>query len=88
MGKRLEEVSILALHVILIFIEFTNRFFQSELQPDSIRGPVHPSACLSVPVSLWRGFVDKITSTIVGEYRRVFYNYPGPKNEQCHTQTV
>ena len=29
-----------------------------------------------------------LTSTIVGEYRRVFNNYPGPKNEQCHTQTV
>ena len=28
-----------------------------------------------------------LTSTIVGEYRRVFNNYPGP-NEQCHTQTV
>ena len=22
-----------------------------------------------------------VTSNIVGEYRRVFYNYPGPKNE-------
>ena len=29
-----------------------------------------------------------LTSTIVGEHRRVIYNYPGPKNEQCHTQTV
>ena len=29
-----------------------------------------------------------LTSNIVGEYRRVFHNYPVPKNEQCHTQTV
>ena len=29
-----------------------------------------------------------LRSTIVGEYRRVFYNYPGPTNEQCHTQTA
>ena len=50
--------------------------------------PVRLSVCPPVPVSFWRGFVDNITSTIVGEYRRVFYNYPGPKNEQCHTQTV
>ena len=33
--------------------------FQSERQPDSIRGPVRPPACLPVPVSFWRGFVDK-----------------------------
>ena len=26
-----------------------------------------------------------LTSIIVGEYCRVFYNYPGLKNEQCHT---
>ena len=29
-----------------------------------------------------------LTSTIVWEYRRVFNNYPGPKNEQCNTQTI
>ena len=48
---------------------------------------VCPPACLfqlaSEEVSL-----TMITSTIVGEYHRVFYNYPGPKNEQCHTHTV
>ena len=45
-----------------------------------------PPACLfqlaSREVSL-----TIVMSNIVGEYRRVFYNYPGPKNEQCHTQT-
>ena len=53
--------------------------------------PVRLSACLSVcPFQLASGEVSLtiLTSTIVGEYRRVFYNYPGPKNEQCHTQTI
>ena len=50
--------------------------------------PIRRFACLparlSVPVSFW----TILMSTIVGEYPRVFYNYPGTKNEQCHTQTV
>ena len=53
--------------------------------------PVRSPACL--PACLFQlasGEVSLtiLTSNIVGEYRRVFYNYPGPKNEQCHTQTV
>ena len=57
--------------------------------------PPYTWVCLSVclPVCLFQlasGDVSLtiLTSNIVGEYRRVFYNYPGPKNEQCHTQTV
>ena len=42
-------------------------------------------ACLSVPVSFWRSFVDY---TNVYHCLGVFIYYPGPKNEQCHTQTV
>ena len=34
------------------------------------------------------GSLTILTSTIVGEYRIGFNNYPGPKNGQCHTQTV
>ena len=49
-----------------------------------------PSVCL--PVCLFQLASGEVSltilmSNIVGEYRRVFYNYPGPKNEQCHTQT-
>ena len=29
-----------------------------------------------------------LVSNIVGDSRRVFYNYSGTKNEQCHTQRV
>ena len=29
-----------------------------------------------------------LTPSIIGEYCRVFYNNPGPKKEQCHTQTI
>ena len=32
--------------------------------------------------------LPRLASTIVGEYHRVFNNYPGPKNEQCHTQCL
>ena len=43
-----------------------------------------PPACLPVcQFQLAPGEVSLtlLTSTIVGECRRVFYNYPGPKNE-------
>ena len=40
------------------------------------------------PVASGEVSLTLLTSTLVGEYHRVFYNYPGPKNEQCHTQTV
>ena len=61
--------------------------------------PIHsfvcPSICLPacLPVcqfQLASGEVSLtiLTYTIVGEYRRVIINYPGPKNKQCHTQTV
>ena len=46
-------------------------------------------ACLPVrPFQLasWEVLLTILMSNIVGEYRRVFYNYPGPKNKQCHTQ--
>ena len=48
---------------------------------------VCPPACL---FQLASGEVSLtiLTYTIVGEYRRVFFKRPGPKNEQCHTQTV
>ena len=47
---------------------------------------VHSPVCLfqlaSGEVSL-----TLLMSNIVGEYRRMFYVYPGLKNEQCHSQT-
>ena len=53
--------------------------------------PVFPPAWMPVCLlQLASGEVSLtiLTSNNVGEYRRVFYNYPGPKNEQYHTQTV
>ena len=50
-----------------------------------------PPVCLPVcQFQLASGEVSLtiLTSTNIGEYRRVFYNYPGAKNEQSHTQTV
>ena len=35
------------------------------------------SACLSVPVSFWRGFVDNTNIYHCWGVHRVFYNYPG-----------
>ena len=48
-----------------------------------------PVCCLSVSSSylLEKFSVTILTSTIVWEYHRVFYNYTGPKNDQYHTQT-
>ena len=57
--------------------------------------PVCLRACLPVclPARLFQQASGEVsltilTSTIVEEYLKVFNNYPGPKNEQCHTQTV
>ena len=52
-----------------------------------------PSLHIGLPVRLFKLASGEVSLTIltsnnVGEYHRVFYNYPGPKNEQCHTQTV
>ena len=78
--------------------EWFYRFFcDNEASPFNL--PTHrfacPSACLPVcpPVCLFQlasgeVLLTILTSNIVGEYRRVFYNYPGPNNEQCHSQTV
>ena len=46
-----------------------------------------PSAC-QFQLASGEVLLTILTSTIVGEYRGVFYNYPGAKNEQSHTQTV
>ena len=51
------------------------------------RGSVRPPACL-LQLASWEVLLTILTSNIVGEYCRMFYNYPGAKNEQCHTQTV
>ena len=56
-----------------------------------VRPSIFPSACLpACQFQLASGEVSLtiLTSTIVGEYRRVFYKYPGPTNEQCHIQNV
>ena len=53
--------------------------------------PTHRFACLFACLfQLAAGEVSLtiLTSNMVGEYRRVFYNYPGTKDEQCHTQTI
>ena len=49
--------------------------------------PVCVSACL-FQLASGELSLTVLKSYIVGEYFRVFYNYPGPKNEQCHAQTV
>ena len=53
------------------------------------------SVCLSacLPVCLFQLASGEVSltilmSNIVGEYHEVFFNYPGTKKEQCHTQTV
>ena len=61
-------------------------FSQSVSLTNYIRGSVRPPACL-LQLASWEVLVTIQTSTNVGVYRRVFYNYPGPKSEQCHTQT-
>ena len=78
------------------------RMFQQFLEAQ----PPNTQICLSVclPARLFQlasgeVLLTILTSTIVGEYRRVFYNYPGQKMnsatlrlfslaEQCHTQNL
>ena len=73
-----------------IFPLFTH-FLEAQPPNTQVCLPACPPACLpACQFQLASGEVSLtiVTSTIVGEYRRVFYNYPGAKNEQSHTQTV
>ena len=67
-----------------IFADFAIAVISGGAASQHIGLPVCLSARLSVclfQLASGEVLLTILTSTIVGEYRRVFNNYPGPKNE-------